>query len=94
MNALTRRLRRLEQRAFPPEDEELRRETEGNARQLLKERLDRIHESFEAARARGEEVPTPTASIEEIQAIFRARLGAPPMRPRRFNHEQASGATQ
>ena len=51
-----------------------RRLAAGNARQLLRERLDQIRAHLDAASARGEEVPT--ATLEQVKAVFRDRYGA------------------
>ena len=69
---LDRRLKKLEGERI---QERLRSEAEGHGRQLLKQKLDRIRERMDAARARGEEVPT--ASLEEVRARLRAHFGEP-----------------
>ena len=69
---LDRRLKKLEAERIQAS---LRQAAAGTGRQLLKERFDRIRERMDAARARGEEVPT--ASLEEVKAMLRARLGEP-----------------
>jgi hypothetical protein len=69
---LDRRLKKLEAERIQAS---LRREAEGNGRQHLKQKLDRIRERMDAARARGEEVPT--ASLAEVKARLRAHFGEP-----------------
>lgn len=68
---LDRRLQKLETRVIQTSTQQA---AAGNARQLLRERIDQIRARMDAARARGEEVPT--ATLEQVKAVFRDRYGA------------------
>jgi len=70
---LHRRLKKLE--ADRSHKLSLLRESETGARELLLERIRTIGKHFDAARERGEEVPT--ADPEEVKEMLRIRFGWP-----------------
>ncbi len=70
---LHRRLKKLEAERLLKAD--LLRESQTGARQLLLDRIRMIGKHFDAARERGEEVPT--ADPEEVMEMLRSRFGWP-----------------